>query len=112
MFEIRVKEYFEAAHFLPDCGTKCANMHGHSWTVEVTIRSQTLQNGMVIDFADVRKILKEILPDHCLLNDIMSNPTAENLAEHFYKELKKRIPGLIKVEVWESTNSGASYFED
>lgn len=112
MFEIRVKEYFEAAHFLPDCGTKCANMHGHSWTVEVTIRSKNLENGMVLDFADVKKILKEILPDHCLLNDTIPNPTAENLVEHFFNKIKQKIPSLTKVEVWESTNAGAVYFED
>lgn len=112
MFEIYVRAEFDAAHFLPNYNGKCANLHGHTWRVELTVRSEALNGGMVIDFTDIKAILKEVVPDHSLLNDIIANPTAENLAQHFYGELKQRIPGLIKVVVWESANSGAAYFED
>ncbi len=112
MFEIYVREEFAAAHFLPEYTGKCANLHGHTWLVEVTIRSVDLKSGMVIDFTDVKAELKELLPDHSLLNDIIPNPTAENLARYFYGALKQKIPGVSKVIVWESTRSGAAYFEN
>lgn len=111
MFEICVREKFDAAHFLPGYNGKCANLHGHTWLVEVTVRSATLNDGMVIDFADIKALLKNILPDHTLINDTLPNPTAENLAQHVYGELKENVPGLVKVAVWESDSAGAVYFE-
>lgn len=112
MYEVCVREKFDAAHFLPEHQGKCANLHGHTWLVEVVIKSPALDKGMVIDFIDVKAMLKDILPDHTLLNDKLPNPTAENLARHVYDELKKNIPGLVKVSVWESDYAGAAYFED
>lgn len=111
MFEIYVQEQFDAAHFLPKHKGKCSYLHGHCWKIEVTVRSEKLKDGMVSDFDDIKSILKEIVPDHRLLNDYISNPTAENLAEYFYKILKKKITGLTKVVIWESDSSGATYFE-
>jgi len=112
MHEIYVREKFDSAHFLPGYPGKCANLHGHTWNVEITVRSSTVNNGMVVDFFDVKTRLREILPDHALLNDIIENPTAENLAQYIYGQLKKDFPGLIKVAVWESDSAGAAYFED
>lgn len=112
MFEIHVREEFAAAHFLPNHAGPCANLHGHTWLVEVTVRSGDLRDGMVIDFIDVKAILRELLPDHSLLNDIIQNPTAENMAHYFYSGLKSKIPGVYRVTVWESSRSGATYFED
>ncbi|MHB0976605.1 MAG: 6-pyruvoyl trahydropterin synthase family protein [Candidatus Aquicultorales bacterium] len=112
MFEVYVREEFDAAHYLPGYAGKCADMHGHTWAVELTVRSTGLESDMVADFADVRATLMEILPDHKVLNDLLDNPTAERLAEYFYTNLKERIPGLSKVVVWESVRTGAAYFED
>lgn len=111
MFEIYINQKFEAAHFLPGHKGKCANLHGHTWRVDLTIRSGTLNDGIVTDFIEVKEALNEVLPDHTLLNDIIPNPTAENLSAYFYKRLKERIPGLVKVVVWESENLGAAFFE-
>lgn len=111
MFEIYVHDTFDAAHFLPEHEGKCANMHGHTWRIELTIRSETLQKGMVYDFQDIKSALKTILPDHTVLNEIIPNPTAENLAHYLYTQLKEQFPALIKVVIWESATSGASYFE-
>jgi 6-pyruvoyltetrahydropterin/6-carboxytetrahydropterin synthase len=111
MFEIYVHDTFDAAHFLPEHVGKCANMHGHTWRIELTIRSETLQKGMVYDFLDIKAALKRVLPDHTLLNDIIANPTAENLAQYLYTELKQQFPTITKVVIWESATSGASYFE-
>jgi len=111
MFEIYVRETFDAAHFLPNHKGKCARMHGHTWRIELTMQAEKLNNGMVHDFLDIKAELKRVLPDHSLLNDIIENPTAENLAKYFYEQLKERIPSMTKVIVYESDNSGAAYFE-
>ena len=111
MFEIYVHETFDAAHYLPGYEGKCANMHGHTWRVELTIRSATLNDGMVYDFHDIKAALRDIIPDHTLLNDILPNPTAENVAEFLYVKLKEQIAAITKVVVWESATSGAAYFE-
>jgi len=111
MFEINVQETFDAAHFLPKHKGKCARMHGHTWRIELIMQAEELSNGMVHDFLDIKTEIKTVLPDHSLLNDIIENPTAENLAKYFYEKLKERIPTLVKVVVFESAKSGAAYFE-
>ena len=77
----------------------------------MTIRSEFITDGMVMDFIEVKEALNEVLPDHTLLNDIIPNPTAENLSAYLYKQMKERITGLVKVVVWESENLGAAFFE-
>lgn len=72
------KEFtFEAAHQLPGHKSKCANLHGHSYRVVVTIYGDikdfpgTTDDGMVIDFADLKEIVKPIIDemDHSILCD-------------------------------------------
>lgn len=73
---------FEAAHMLPDHPGQCARMHGHSYVLEVSVRGPVRENGMVVDFeelsAAVRRLVIDRL-DHTLLNEVLPNPTAENV---------------------------------
>ena len=51
MFELVVNGAFEAAHRLVDYPGKCNRLHGHSWTVEMSVSGDKLDNiGMVADF--------------------------------------------------------------
>ena len=69
MYLIRVKEPFDAAHFLPWHEGKCKNLHGHRWEVEVVISARELdEHGFVVDFALVKDIIKRVIPDHQPLN--------------------------------------------
>ncbi len=110
---LRVKDKFQAAHFLQNYKGKCEKIHGHSFTVEVRIKVDELdKTGIGIDFTEIKKKLSEILPDHTLLNEVYAfNPTAENLSRHFYQELKKSFP-IEAVTVWESEDASATYSED
>jgi len=110
---LKVKDRFQAAHFLKEYEGKCEKMHGHTFFVEVQIRVPKLDNiGIGIDFAEIKKKLTEILPDHNLLNEVYDfNPSAENLSRHFYYELKKYFP-VKEVTVWESEDASATYSED
>lgn len=68
--------------------------------------------GIGIDFTEIKKKLASALPDHTLLNETYPfNPSAENLARHFYGELKKYFP-VRAVTVWESEDASATYAEN
>lgn len=64
-------EEFEAAHLLNDYDGGCGNLHGHSYKIEVTLEG--LQHseswGMVMDFNNLKKIIKSIVPDHKFVCD-------------------------------------------
>lgn len=116
MFEITYQIGFSAAHYLPG-HPKCGTMHGHNYVVFVTLQAERLnrQQGMVMDFADLKAVLEPLLPDHLCLNDEFDFiPTAENLAEYFYFWLNTTIPTsvkLVKVKVQETDKASATYYE-
>lgn len=60
---------FDYSHFLPWHTGQCADFHGHSSTVSVAVRGWTGKNGMVADFGDLKKIVKDVigLVDHKVL---------------------------------------------
>lgn len=109
---LKVRDEFQAAHYLKDYHGKCEKVHGHTFKVEVEIKVTRLdQTGIGIDFAEIKQKLTQILPDHAHLNEVFDfNPSAENLARHFYHELKRLLP-IFKVTVWESDDAAASYSE-
>ncbi len=110
---LKVRDRFQAAHFLREYQGKCEKVHGHTFHVEVHIRVTELnKTGIGIDFIDIKHALTEILPDHTMLNEVYDfNPSAENLARRFFKDLKQRFP-VQSVTVWESEDASATYFED
>ena len=110
---LKVRDRFQAAHFLREYQGKCEKIHGHTFQVEVQVAVRELgTTGIGIDFTEIKKKLSEILPDHTMLNDIYSfNPSAENLARQFFNDLKKHFP-VIEVTVWESEDASATYTEN
>jgi 6-pyruvoyltetrahydropterin/6-carboxytetrahydropterin synthase len=112
-WQLRVRDKFQAAHFLKEYKGKCERIHGHTFQVEVVVEARELdQTGIGIDFTLLKTRLAEILPDHSLLNEVLPfNPSAENLARHFFLELRKHFP-VKEVTVWESEDASATYSED
>ncbi len=82
---------FDAAHRLPGYEGKCGNLHGHTWTLTVGIEGGIdRETGMVMDFGDIGKIVKNQvldLLDHNYLNNWVSYPTCENLLCWIGKQL-------------------------
>ena len=91
---------FEAAHFLTKYHGKCERMHGHSYKLLVTVEGPLQENGMVIDFVILKKIVRERVIDkfdHQCLNDFFENPTAENVAVWIWDQLAD-LSSLLKAE--------------
>ena len=122
MYTVRVTDSFAAAHSLKFSQSKCENLHGHNWKVEVLICGRGLdKSGMLMDFDKLKAILRKIISnlDHKNLDDLQflrrRSPSSEVIAEHIFSELVPNIPKelLIKeVRVWESADSCASYAGD
>lgn len=82
---------FAAAHFLTKYHGKCENLHGHNYKLEITVKGPVFENGLLVDFSILKKIVKEKILnklDHRNLNDFFPNPSAENIAIWIWNELK------------------------
>ena len=108
---IKLIRSFSAAHRLPSYQGPCHDLHGHTWKAIFILEGPVREDGMVCDFKVVKKLLDAQLPDHQFLNDLLPNPTAENLAQFLFDkvntELKKQNLTLKTVEIWESDNAAA-----
>lgn len=137
MLKVTKTVRFDAAHILTNHQGLCKNLHGHTYRVDVTVAQRPNDTGdMVIDFKDLKRVCEEVILerfDHAFVYDetspgeseiaavlaknsmrIVAMPfrsTAENLARHFFEELRSRIPGLAGVKVWETPDSVAEYCE-
>ena len=124
-FEIAVAHKLNLEYESP-----CSRIHGHNLKVRVMCSKEELnQDGMVIDFTEIKKRIHDKL-DHRCLNDIEKlgfermepqvdpstqfeidtvelNPTAERLAKWIYDQ----IPHCTRVDVWETENNVATYWE-
>jgi len=106
----------EAAHRLPHVPPehKCGRLHGHSFKVEVHVRGKVCgETGWVMDFADIKRAFQPIFEqlDHHYLNEIegLENPTSENLSKWIWRRLRHTLPGLNKIIVNETCDSGCIY---
>ena len=137
MLKVTKTVRFDAAHILSNHAGLCKNLHGHTYRVDVTVaQAPEDERDMVIDFKDLKRTCEEVILsrfDHAFIYDSSSageseiaavvvkngmravaipfRSTAENLARHFFGELKARIPGLCRVRVWETPDSCAEYAE-
>lgn len=111
---------FDAAHFLPNYSGKCKNLHGHTYKLEVTVCGETKfghgdlevgESGMVMDFSALKDLMKSLLNsyDHALLNDLVPNPTAENLVLKLWEVIEGRLNFLYdehihlkRLKLWET----------
>nr|WP_297307156.1 6-carboxytetrahydropterin synthase [uncultured Flavobacterium sp.] len=143
MSNIRITKQFtfETGHALYGYDGKCRNVHGHSYKLSVTVigspitDSNNVKFGMVIDFSDLKKIVREEIVeifDHATvfnkntphielakeLEDrghhvILVNyqPTSENMVIDFAQKIKDRLPENIKLFSLRLQETESSYAE-
>lgn len=139
MYIIKTKATFDSAHFLKGYDGKCANIHGHRWTVTIEAQSEEVEKegpfrGMVVDFGKLRGDLKEEADkfDHTLIYEEGSlsekteaamleegfsmlklpfRPTAENLSKHFYDLMTEKGYRVKLCRVYETPENVAEYSE-
>lgn len=131
---------FEMAHALYGHDGPCKNIHGHSYVMQVTIigepinESSHAKNGMVMDFSDLKKIVKDKIVaevDHALvlngnsphrnLQNLDTNfekivyvpyqPTCENLLFDFKNRIESLLPENVMLHSMSLRETAASYAE-
>jgi 6-pyruvoyltetrahydropterin/6-carboxytetrahydropterin synthase len=134
---------FETGHALYGYDGKCKNVHGHSYRLDVTVigapisEKSNVKFGMVIDFSDLKKIVKEDIVnvfDHATvfnkntphvelakeLKDRGHNvllvdyqPTSEMMVIDFASKIKRRLPdnvNLFSLKLQETATSYAEWY--
>ncbi|MGN0665028.1 MAG: 6-carboxytetrahydropterin synthase QueD [Huintestinicola sp.] len=140
MYVLKTEAAFDSAHFLSGYEGKCSNIHGHRWKIEAEVFSEKLisqgqTRGMVIDFGDLKSILKAIADsfDHAFiyekdslrsatvtalneegfrLIEVDFRPTAENFAAHICKLLEEKGLNVRSVTVYETPANCAVYYPE
>ena len=108
------KEFdFDAAHNLPSYHGKCEALHGHTYHLAVVLEGTPDTEGMILDFVELSRIVKERVVsrlDHAYVNDLLEQPTAENIASWVWDQVEEAVlrPNcrLSSVEVWETRSNG------
>ena len=141
MAKIRLTKQFkfEMAHALAGYDGLCANIHGHSYRLWVTIvgnvknEDRHVKNGMVLDFSELKRIVKSTIinkydhslvlngnSDHAKLNlsafdkvhYLSYQPTSENLVFDFAQVIIEELPSectLLKLVLSETQTSFAEW---
>ncbi|KGQ42295.1 6-carboxy-5,6,7,8-tetrahydropterin synthase [Gallibacterium anatis] len=141
MLKVAKEFSFDMAHLLDGHDGKCQNLHGHTYKLQVIVSGETEDNGakkgMVIDFADLKRAVNELIispMDHAFIYDQSSEretkiaqllqqlnsktfalpvrSTAENLVQFIFQRLQENVSfHLHSVRLWETPTSFAEYGE-
>ncbi|GFH62547.1 MAG: 6-pyruvoyltetrahydropterin/6-carboxytetrahydropterin synthase [Candidatus Desulfovibrio kirbyi] len=99
LWQLTVCDEFAAAHALRHYKGKCERLHGHNFSVELTVEGRRLtpETELLMDFTTLKAILANVLRDldHTTLNDVPPfdtiNPSSENLAHHIWQGVVARL---------------------
>lgn len=117
MYVISKEFKFAAAHSLMKLPAEhpCTTLHGHNYTVILTLKSETLNNAdMVKDYRDMEdfKDWMNSHLDHKNINDVFPvNTTSENMAKFIYDLWKQVYSQLYSVTIKETDKTTAIYYE-
>jgi 6-pyruvoyltetrahydropterin/6-carboxytetrahydropterin synthase len=88
-------------------------MHGHSYRVEIMVQGEIdYDYEWVVDFSRLDEVWKPIALriDHQILNDVLPNPTAENLARWIWDQAEILLGRMLyRVTVWETEDARCEY---
>ncbi len=108
-----VEFHFAAAHRLPRYDGPCSRVHGHNYRFLVGVEGEVdPASGMIADFGDIKRAVHEKViarVDHRSLDEVLENPTAENIARWIWESLQGSLPGLAEVRLYELPDSCVTY---
>jgi len=107
---------FDSAHRLENYKGKCKNLHGHTYLLEVSVTGKiNNKTGMIIDFSILKKVVNDLIIerlDHQYLNDIINDPTAENMIQWIwnisFRAIKEQGAELFMIKLWETPTSSVT----
>lgn len=121
-FTVRVSARFEAAHFLREYRGISEPLHGHSYKVEADLAARAGgidSDAIAVDFVSARRKLEALAKtlDYGCINDVPPfdriNPSAENIAEWFARELGAAVAGedavVRAVTIWEGPVNSVTF---
>jgi 6-pyruvoyltetrahydropterin/6-carboxytetrahydropterin synthase len=121
-FTVRVEARFESAHYLREYRGISEPLHGHSYKVEADLAARgggVDQDAIAVDFVSAKRKLEQLAKrlDYGCINDIPPftgiNPSAENIAEWFARELQAAIDDehavVVGVTIWEGPVNSVTY---
>src|SRR5688572_23373373 len=121
-FTVRVEARFESAHYLREYRGISEPLHGHSYKVEADLAARgggVDQDAIAVDFVSAKRKLEQLAKrlDYACINDISPftevNPSAENIAEWFARELGAAVADedavIVAVTVWEGPVNSVTY---
>jgi 6-pyruvoyltetrahydropterin/6-carboxytetrahydropterin synthase len=106
---VGVRTHFDSMHLLPG-HPKCGVPHGHTYTVEAEVEAEPV-GGMVVDFDLLKSSLREVVApfDHTDLNRLLPLPTCELISVELHRRLRPKVPGRLRVRVWEGEGKWAEF---
>ena len=121
-FSVRVEARFESAHYLREYRGISEPLHGHSYKVEAELAARgggLDQDAIAVDFVSAKRKLEALAKqlDYGCINDVPPfdtiNPSAENIAAWFARELQKEVDDeqadVVAVTVWEGPVNAVTY---
>ncbi|HYK05613.1 MAG TPA: 6-carboxytetrahydropterin synthase [Thermoanaerobaculia bacterium] len=121
-FTVRVEARFESAHYLREYRGISEPLHGHSYKVEADLAARgggVDQDAIAVDFVSAKRKLEQLAKqlDYGCINDIPPfteiNPSAENIAEWFARELQSAVDDenavVVGVTIWEGPVNSVTY---
>jgi 6-pyruvoyltetrahydropterin/6-carboxytetrahydropterin synthase len=116
IFYITKSFTFDSAHNLVHYKGKCEKLHGHTYRLDVTVKGKLDEDDMVIDFIDLKNIVKaNVLKflDHSYLNDLIEQPSAENIVFWIWSKLEPLLKtdaySLYELKLWETPTSFVTF---
>lgn len=121
-YSVRVEARFEAAHFLREYRGISEPLHGHSYKVEADLAARgggVDADAIAVDFVSAKRKLEVLARklDYGCINDIPPftevNPSAENIAEWFARELQQAVEDesavVTAVTIWEGPVNSVTF---
>jgi 6-pyruvoyltetrahydropterin/6-carboxytetrahydropterin synthase len=121
-YTVRVEARFEAAHYLREYRGISEPLHGHSYKVEADLAGREGgidADAIAVDFVSAKRKLEHLAKrlDYGCINDVPPftevNPSAENIAEWFARELAAAVADedavVVAVTIWEGPVSSVTY---